>query len=370
MNSSLKLRLFAHSWRSDWNHGNAHFLRGLASELARLGHEVRCYEAEDSWSFVNLLQEGEKGKQSVQQFRAAFPDLDLRIYSESDFPEFAERELYDADVVVVHEWNSPAVVDAILTLKSKRDFYALFHDTHHRSYTIPKQISQFNIDRFDGVLAFGEAIRKIYETVFAARRAWTLHEGADTAHFYPRFSDNATDVNWIGNWGDGERTRELQEFLIAPLSRLKETGRSVYGVRYPPEGVAQLEEAGINYCGYLSNLSAQEIYAQSLLTLHIPRRCYSNGLSGVPTIRMFEALACGIPLVCSPWTDSEGLFRTNQDYICVRDGRSMQGEIVNLLKDESTRKQLASHGLDTIRRRHTCAHRAEQFLEICEELAR
>src|SRR5256885_10043163 len=75
MSTSLKLRLFAHSWRSDWNHGNAHFLRGLASELAKLGHEVRCYEAGDSWSFVNLLQEGEKGKQSVQQFTAAFPNL-------------------------------------------------------------------------------------------------------------------------------------------------------------------------------------------------------------------------------------------------------------------------------------------------------
>jgi spore maturation protein CgeB len=48
----------------------------------------------------------------------------------------------------------------------------------------------------------------------------------------------------------------------------------------------------------------------------------------------------------------------------------MQGEIVNLLKDESARKQLASHGVDTVRQRHTCAHRARQFVEICEELAR
>ncbi len=385
MNTILKLRLFAHSWRSDWNHGNAHFLRGLANELSRLGHEVRCYEAEDSWSFVNLLQEGEKGKESVQQFTAAFPDLHLRIYSESDFPEFAERELHDADVVVVHEWNSPAVVNAILALKSKLDFYALFHDTHHRAYTNPKQISQFQIDQFDGVLAFGEAIqidqfdgvlafaeaiRQIYKTMFAARRSWTFHEAADTAHFYPKLSGYWTDVNWIGNWGDGERTRELEEFLIAPLSTLKQTRKAVYGVRYPPEGVAQLEQAGINYCGYLPNLSAEDIYAQCLLTLHIPRRCYSNGLSGVPTVRMFEALACGIPLVCSPWIDSEGLFRSNQDYICVRDGRSMQGEIVRLLKDESARKQLASQGFETIQRRHTCAHRAQQFVEICEELAR
>ena len=366
----MKLRLFAHSWRSDWNHGNAHFLRGLAYELARLGHEVRCYEPENSWSFANLLQEGEKGKQSVQQFTATFPDSDVRIYSEFDFPQFAERELYDADVVVVHEWNSPAVVDTILSLRSKLHFYALFHDTHHRAYTNPREISEFKIDRFDGVLAFGEAIRQIYEAVFAARRAWTFHEAADTAHFYPSVSGHATDVNWVGNWGDEERTRELQEFLIAPLSTLKQTRRGVYGVRYPAEGRTQLKEAGIDYRGYLPNLSAPEVYAQSVLTLHIPRRCYSNGLSGVPTIRMFEALACGIPLVCSPWTDTEGLFRINQDYICVPDGRSMQSEILHLLKDESARKQLASQGVDTVRQRHTCAHRARQFVEICQELAR
>jgi spore maturation protein CgeB len=50
MSTPLRLRLFAHSWRSDWNHGNAHFLRGLADELRGLGHEVRCYEPENGWS--------------------------------------------------------------------------------------------------------------------------------------------------------------------------------------------------------------------------------------------------------------------------------------------------------------------------------
>src|SRR5437868_14600632 len=93
MNSSLKLRLFAHSWRSDWNHGNAHFLRGLASELVTLGHDVRCYEPETSWSLTNLLQE-DKCEGSLRQFRETFPDLDVRTYREdASFEEFARREL-------------------------------------------------------------------------------------------------------------------------------------------------------------------------------------------------------------------------------------------------------------------------------------
>ena len=44
MTGTLKIRYFAHSWVSDWNHGNAHFLRGLVRVLVRMGHEVRCYE--------------------------------------------------------------------------------------------------------------------------------------------------------------------------------------------------------------------------------------------------------------------------------------------------------------------------------------
>ena len=68
-----------------------------------------------------------------------------------------------------------------------------------------------------------------------------------------------------------------------------------------------MEQAGIEFRGYLPNLEAPRVYATSALTIHVPRRQYANGLSGVPTIRVFEALACGIPLVCSPWEDAEQL---------------------------------------------------------------
>jgi spore maturation protein CgeB len=91
-------------------------------------------------------------------------------------------------------------------------------------------------------------------------------------------------------------------------------------------------------------------------------------LSGVPTIRVFEALACGIPLLCAPWTDAEGLFRPGEDYLCVPDGRAMAASLRHLIADSAARRQLAAKGLETIQARHTCAHRARQFLDICEEL--
>jgi spore maturation protein CgeB len=64
------------------------------------------------------------------------------------------------------------------------------------------------------------------------------------------------------------------------------------------------------------------------------------------------------------------LFRPGEDFLSVPNGEAMQRELEWLLRDYSARAQLAASGLQTIRARHTCAHRATQFLEICEELGR
>jgi spore maturation protein CgeB len=139
-------------------------------------------------------------------------------------------------------------------------------------------------------------------------------------------------------------------------------------VRYPVDALALLEAAGIEYRGYLPNLSAPQVYGRSKLTLHVPRCQYSNGLSGIPTIRVFEAMACGIPLICSPWQDVENLFRPGTDYLVVSDGDAMNTEIAHLLKDDAARAQIAANAIETVRNRHTCEHRAQQLVGICEEL--
>ncbi len=371
MIQKLNFSIFAHSWRSDWNHGNAHFLRGLVHELMKLGHRVRCYEEEGSWSLTNLLQEGDCGKRSLHQFSETFPDFEIHTYrNDQTFLDFARTTLRGMDVVVVHEWTPPHVANSVVLLKRELGFVALFHDTHHRAYTAPKEILQIHLHDFDGILTFGAPISRIYREAFALPRVWTLHEAADTDHFQPLQSAKNTDVVWIGNWGDEERTRELQEFLIDPAETVKSARFAAHGVRYPVVAQGTLQQAGIEYRGYLSNLSVPDTYSRSALTIHIPRRCYTNGLSGIPTIRVFETLACGMPLVCSPWTDVDSLFRPGEDYLCVPDGRCMASEINRLLKDDHARQQMACNGLQTIHRRHTCAHRAQELLSICEEMAR
>jgi len=372
MKKSYKFRFFAHSWVSDWNHGNAHFLRGLVRELLRLGHEVRCYEELGGWSLSNLMkEEGENAIQAIDNFRHTYPELDIRFYQRDErFEEFLDQELAEAEFVIIHEWNAPEVTNAILRRKPKLGFRALFHDTHHRAYSRAHEILKLQLHWFDGVLAFGEAVRKIYHDGFGIQRTWTFHEAADVSVFKPAGEVKSNDLVWIGNWGDEERTKELMEFLVRPASVL--AGRKIvsYGVRYPDSALHILHTAGIEFRGYLPNASAPAVYGQSCLALHVPRRQYANGLSGIPTIRVFEALACGTPLLCSPWNDVEHLFRSGQDYLLAADGRQMAGEVQRLMRDEQARAQIAANGLETIRRRHTCAHRAAQLLEICEELAR
>lgn len=372
MNQSLNIALFSHSLVSDWNHGNAHFLRGLVRELVRMGHRVHCYEELGCWSLSNLMRnEGERAIEAVDAFRAAYPELDIRFYQPSHpgFRQFLQHELKETDVVLLHEWNEPFVVNSVLELKRKFGFIALFHDSHHRAYTRTAEILRFHLHLVDGVLAFGEAVRKIYADGLGVPRSWTFHEAADVTRFRPLDRPKEIDVAWIGNWGDDERTRELQEFLIAPAAADPKRRFVVHGVRYPEFALRELREAGIEYRGYLPNLASPEVYAASTVALHVPRQQYSNGLTGIPTIRVFEALACGVPLLCAPWLDVEALFTPGEDYLIVRDRAEMKAELEELIADPLARRQIAEHGLRTIHERHTCAHRARQLISICEDIA-
>ena len=365
----LRLHLFAHSLVSDWSHGSAHFLRGLARSLVQMGHHVRCHEELGSWSLVNLVRnEQEQSIEAIDSFRRQFPELSIQFYERNDnLREHLRKELRHADVVIMHEWNEPIVVNTALSLKAELGFAALFLDTHHRAYTRAGEMLKFHLHLFDGVLAAGEPIRRIYCDGFGIRRAWTFHEAADVEHFFPLTAEKKRDLVWIGNWGEQERTSELHEFLVEPSRNLEGLKAAAFGVRYPGEAVEWMQDAGIDFQGYLPNLSVPSVYAESSLALHLPRKPYTNGLAGVPAPRIFEALSCGATLISAPWDDLEGLFRP-EDFVRVKDRTEMEAVISDLLADEKARAQIAANGLATVRARHTCSHRAEQLTEICTEV--
>ena len=368
MSGKYSVAYFAHSLRSDWNNGNAHFLRGLLSSLSRLGHEVIVFEPAEEWSLSNLQSEV-RGAESLEQFAATYPDLAIRSYDASDVAETAlwREALAEVDFVVVHEWNPPELANSLVEARCGLHFRLVFHDTHHRASSSPEQIRLFGIDRFDGVLAFGDALSSIYRERFGIDRVWTLHEAADTEVFKPYLQTRkAADVVWIGNWGDDERSAEIKRFLLEPASELSDRSFFIYGVRYPEQGLAALRAAGVRYGGYLPNLEAPMAYAEARVTIHIPRQQYVSAMAGIPTIRVFEALACGIPLISAPWEDKERLFREG-DYLTVCNAAEMRCAMQRLLDDPEAAAAQAQRGLETVLSRHTCRHRAQQLSTIFEE---
>jgi spore maturation protein CgeB len=221
---------------------------------------------------------------------------------------------------------------------------------------------------YDGVLAFGGAIGDIYRRRGWANYVWTWHEAADSSVFYPRQADRCDgDVVWVGNWGDEERSEEIREFLLDPVRTLG-LSADIFGVRYPEAAQAELAQRGVRYHGWLANHDVPEVFARYRATVHVPRRPYAGALPGIPTIRIFEALACGIPLVSAPWSDSEGLFPANC-FLMARDGAEMQRHLRAVLNDADLAGTLRENGLAAIRARHTCDHRVDELLAIAASLA-
>jgi spore maturation protein CgeB len=360
----VRIVIFCHSLVSDWNHGNAHFLRGVTGELIDRGHDVRVLEPRAGWSRSNLVEQ--HGDLPVEEFARAFPQLSSIEYDLETLD--LDAVLDRADLVLVHEWSPPQLVRRIGEHRARTGSYRLlFHDTHHRAATRPEEMARFDLRHYDGVLAFGEVIRRIYLERGWAERAWTWHEAADRRIFQPLELEPAADLVWIGNWGDGERSAELREFLFDPARRLRLSG-SIHGVRYPWRGRLRIRLSGLRYRGWIANHRAPELFARHRLTLHVPRRPYVEKLPGIPTIRPFEALACGIPLVSAPWDDAEGLFRPGVDYLVAHDGGEMREHMRAILNDPALAEELRRNGLETIAARHTCAHRVDELLEICDEL--
>jgi spore maturation protein CgeB len=360
----MNIVYFTHSLRSCWNHGNAHFLRGVLSELIARGHDVRVLEPEGAWSLANLVKD--HGAEALDAFHEAYPELRSRSYSR---PEEGAAEAWGADLVIVHEWNDPELVAAVGRLRARGGrFTLLFHDTHHRAVSAPHEMRAYDLGAYDGVLAFGATLARVYEQWGWADRVFVWHEAADTRRFHPPAHEGARDgLVWIGNWGDGERSQEIVDFLLEP-ARDAGLPLDIYGVRYPDEAKRTLDRFGARYHGWLANAAAPGVFAHHLATVHVPRRFYTELLPGIPTIRVFEALACGIPLVSAPWDDCEHLFRVGEDFLMVRNGAEMTRALTDISNDPALRERLVRNGLETIAARHSCAHRVDELLSMVERI--
>jgi len=374
----MNFAIFGHSIRSDWNHGNAHFLRGLMRALEELGHRATFYEAVHNWSVDNLRQE--HGEAPLLDFAAHFPNLRYNLYNPAILARPARlrswlhKTLAGVDVALVHEWSDPALVVELGRMRQAGEFgsrfRALFHDTHYRAYSEPEAMRTLQLENYDAVLSFSPAITEIYRRDFALPRVYTVHEAADPDLFRPIALPKEQDVVFIGNWGDNDRNETLERYLLEPSNLLPDLRFAIYGVRY---GAALLErfarEYRVRYRGWVANYRAPLVYAASKMSVHLPRQQYTSAIYGTPTIRVFETLACGLPLISLPWSDTDELFCAGEDYLVVKDQAGMIEAMRQLAADPAARKKLGESGRNRILAQHTVQHRARQIVGIVEGLA-
>ncbi len=360
----MRIVYFSHSLVSCWNHGNAHFQRGVLLSLQKLGHDVIGYEPADSWSRSCLAED--QGSAVIDMFIEQFPTLPTRRYLNANE---LEQAVDGADLVIVHEWNDPRIVKEIGRLRRRSRFMALFHDTHHRAVSDPDAIRRFDLSGYDGILAFGETLARIYENWGWTDRVFVWHEAADTSLFRPPEPPTMREgAIWVGNWGDGERTAEIETFLLAPANNAA-IQLDIHGVRYPQSALVMLQRYGARFHGWVANATVPTVFAAHRFTVHVPRRYYTKMLPGIPTIRVFEALACGIPLITAPWDDSEKLFRPNEDYLVAHTESEMQKHMRAVSNDTDFASALAAAGLSRILSHHSCDVRALELIQVATRIA-
>lgn len=359
-----RFALFYHSVISDWNHGNAHFLRGLMRSLQKLGHQVTCYEPRNAWAVENLLR---AAPDAIQQFEARFPDLRYERYDlRRDMEPWLRERLAGADVAIVHEWNEPWLVNLIARLCHKLGVRPVFHDTHYRVVLDEAYRTEAGLEQYETILAFSPSVAERFRDL-GFDNVYVVHEAADTTVFFPRDLPKRDDVVFVGNYGDGDRNEELEQFVFKVRQRLPGLRYAVYGVRYPNAVLARFRNGlDVDYRGWAPNAAVPEIYSQARVVLHVPRRQYVQMLPGTPTIRVFEALASGACLVSLPWPDTDNLFTAGQDYAVASTPAEMHDLLAHLTRDDAARQRYGSQGRETILARHTCDHRAQQILEILQ----
>lgn len=360
----MRVVMFYQSVLSDWENETAHFTRGLATELISRSHEVRVYEPAESPCPARMMRH--HGPQSIAEFHDAYPGLTVRPYDLTRFDLI--DAVASADLVVVQDWNSPDLVRMIGEYRGQAGKYRLlFHDTHHRRLARPG-ITPMDLTNFDGVLCLGNLLRDLYVAKGWRDVAWTWRSSVDTRLFVPTASGEFDgDLVCVGDWAAPEQSDDLEEYLLRPARNLG-IRAAVYGAGYPADIVSAMRQAGVDYRGHAPDYQLPRILSRYRLAAYIPHRSLVHSLTGVPSIRLLEAMACGLPVVSSPWDDSDGLFEPGHDYLPADDFDEMTRHIRALLTELPLSRRLALNARRAIHARHTCEHRANDLLGLAADL--
>lgn len=348
MSQSLDIVILGLSITSSWGNGHATTYRGLVRELAARGHRVLFLERDASWYADNRdLAEPPYGQTVLY---SSLEELKDRFTQQVRSADLVMVGSYVPEGVAVGQWVTATAhgatafydIDTPVTLaKLARGDY---------EYLTPELIPCYGC-----YLSFtgGPTLRRL-ERHFGSPMARPLYCSFDPGLYHPEETEHRWELGYMGTYSD-DRQPTVERLLLEP-ARMWSKGRFVVaGPQYPkeirwPRNVKRFQ--------HLEPAKHREFYNAQRFTLNVTRAdMICAGWS--PSVRLFEAAACGTPILSDSWPGLESFFKIGEEILTVRDPR----EVLQYLRDipERERRELGQRARARVLREHTAAHRAEEL---------
>ena len=344
----MRLVVLGLSLSSSWGNGHATTYRSLLRAFAARGHEVLFLERDVPWyrgrnrdlaepDFCRLAFYDDLA--GLGAYRAAGEAADA-VGVGSYVPEgravgaWAQRTARGA--VAFYDIDTPVTVAAL----ERGDCAYLSPDL---------------IPGYAPYLSFtGGPMLDRLAAEFRSPAPRALYCCVDPDRYRPRSGGHRFDLSYLGTYSD-DRQPALERLLLGPARRAPDLRFCVAGPQYPasidwPANVTRFEHVGPT--------DHSEFYGVSRFTLNVTRAdMVRAGWS--PSVRLFEAAACGTPIISDPWDGLDAIFADGRDILVARDGDAVLGALIEMAEPE--RRALGEAGRARVLERHTAAHRAAEL---------
>jgi spore maturation protein CgeB len=346
----MKIVIFGLTISSTWGNGHATVWRGLCSALIRRGHRVVFVEHDVPYYADNRdLNE--------------LPGGALILYRDwSDAVCEAERQLADADAGLVTSY-CPHGVAATKLLLSSRVAYKAFYDLDTpitlarlgSGQTTP-WIGPRGLRDFDLVLSFtgGRALEELHARL-GARRVVPLYGSVDpdlhrrveaVAHY-------RADLSYLGTYAS-DRQAAVESLFIDPARRLPARRFVIAGAQYPHDFPWC---ANIFFVRHLPAAEHPAFFSSSRLTLNVTREPMA-AMGYCPSGRLFEAAACGCPILSDEWDGIDAFYEPGREILIAR---SADDALAAIDADDTKLRRIAAAARERTLEEHTADHRAAEL---------
>lgn len=348
MTTPLNIVIFGLSISSSWGNGHATVYRALMRALDARGHNVLFLERDVPWYAAHRDQLTSNAGR-------------LRFYgSLAELKKEYETDVRNADLCIVGSYvpEGCAVAEWVTqTANGVTAFYDI--DT---PITVTKlaagdneYISPELIPAFDLYLSFtGGPVLRLIERKYGSPRALPFHCCVDPALYFPEPATQRWDLGYMGTYS-ADRQRSLDKLLFLPARSRSSLRAIVAGPLYPPE----LQwPANVEHVEHLAPGKHREFYNSQKFTLNLTRAdMIAAGYS--PSVRLFEAAACGTPIISDYWAGLETFFTPGTEILVASTSTDVMAYLSEIT--ESQRLQIGERARAKVLSRHTSEHRAREL---------